>query len=66
MCKPQKIIRKRLRIRKRTFASFAPHALKGLRTFGPSAVHKPFAKLEFTSSSMNLRILSCSLEVGEW
>ena len=34
-CKPQKNIRKRLRIWNWTFASFAPHALKGGKSFWP-------------------------------
>ncbi len=48
------------------FRKFCPTRPEGAKSFWAFSPHKPFAKLEFTSSSMNLRIQSCSLEVGEW
>ena len=49
----------------RKFCPTRPEGAKSFWTFSPY-VHKSLAKLVFTFSSMNLRIQSCSLEVGEW
>ena len=46
------------------FRKFCPARPEGAKLLGLQPVHKSLAKLEFTFSSMNLRILSCSLEVG--